>query len=203
MSADVANKAFYGALSLSGLAMLGWGISAGGAQGAVFGLFAFLVIGGSLLCVWERSIVRSAFCLVGTFGGTAGLFLLLGSDFLAMSQILIYVGGILALILFGVMLTPPDVAERKVVRVLGGLAAVGIGVAFVAMKFATTVKWARAPQLPEPVAATRQIGVGFLAVDEYVIPFELAAIVLTVALVAAVYIARRRRSDLSEDGAQS
>ena len=58
-------------------------------------------------------------------------------------------------------------------------------------------------QLPEPVAATRQIGVGFLAVDEYVIPFELAAIVLTVALVAAVYIARRRRSDLSEEGVNS
>lgn len=200
MSTDVANKAFYGALTLAGLAILGWGVSAGGAQGAVFGLFAFLVLGGSLLCVWERSVVRSAFCLVATFGGTAGLFLLLGSDFLAMSQILIYVGGILALILFGVMLTPPDLGERQLPRVLTGLIAVGVGVAFVAAKVAMTVKWAVAPQLAEPVAATREIGVGFLAADEYVIPFELAAIVLTVALVAAVYVARRRREDLQPEG---
>jgi NADH-quinone oxidoreductase subunit J len=200
LSTDVANKAFYGVLTLAGLALLGWGVSAGGAQGAVFGLFAFLVLGGSLLCVWERSVVRSAFCLVATFGGTAGLFLLLGSDFLAMSQILIYVGGILALILFGVMLTPPDLGERQLPRVVTGLVAVGVGVAFVAAKVAMTVKWAVQPQLAEPVAATRAIGVGFLAADEYVIPFELAAIVLTVALVAAVYVARRRRSDLRPEG---
>jgi NADH-quinone oxidoreductase subunit J len=199
LSTDVANKAFYGVLTLAGLAMLGWGLSAGGAQGVAFALFAFLVLGGSLLCVWERSVVRSAFCLVATFGGTGGLFLLLGSDFLAMSQILIYVGGILALILFGVMLTPPDLGERQLPRVLGGLVAVGVGVAFVAAKVATTVHWAQSPTLNEPVAATREIGIGFLAADEYVIPFELAAIVLTVALVAAVYIARRRRVDLEAE----
>ena len=53
-------------------------------------------------------------------------------------------------------------------------------------------------RVPAPIL----FGVGFLAYDEYVIPFELAAIVLTVALVAAVYIARRRRVDVQEEGAQ-
>ena len=91
------------------------------ARGSVaFGLFAFLTVGGALVCVWERSVVRSAFSLMATFSGTAGLFLLLGADFLAMAQILIYVGGILALMLFGVMLTPPDLTERKLPRVVSG-----------------------------------------------------------------------------------
>lgn len=193
-----ASRAFYGLLALGALAAFGWGVGTAGGEGAAFALFAILVIAGSLMCVWERSVVRSAFCLIGTFGGTAGLFLLLGSDFLAMSQILIYVGAILALILFGVMLTPPDLTERRLPRVIGGLAAVGIATAFVAAKVAATVTWAKAPALAEPRPATREIGVGFLAVDQYVIPFELAAIVLTVALVAAVYIARRRRVDFTE-----
>lgn len=193
------DRAFYGLLSAASLAALAWGLIAGGGEGLAFALFAVLVLAGSLLCIWERSVVRSAFCLLGTFGGTAGLFLLLGSDFLAVSQILIYVGGILALILFGVMLTPPDLTERKLPRVAAGLVAVGAGVAFVAAKVAATVKWVQAAELKPPQGATRDIGVAFLAADQYVVAFELAAVVLTVALVAAVYVARRRKSDLTEE----
>jgi len=197
---DAPGRIFYGLLAALALAAFGWGVVAHGGEGAAFALFSILVLGGSLVCVWERSVVRSAFALLGTFGGTAGLFLLLGSDFLAVSQILIYVGGILALILFGVMLTPPDLTERKLSRVVGGLVAVGAGVAFVAAKVASTVNWAQAADSTAPESVTEEIGVGFLAYDEYVIPFELAAIVLTVALVAAVYVARRRRVDLQEEG---
>lgn len=200
---QLVDRAFYAGLALASLAALGWGLVAGGGEGLAFALFAVLVLGGSLLCIWERSVVRSAFALLGTFGGTAGLFLLLGSDFLAASQILIYVGGILALILFGVMLTPPDLGERKLSRVVAGLVAVGAGVAFVAVRVAMTVKWVQSAELKAPVAATREIGVGFLAADQYVVAFELAAVVLTVALVAAVYVARRRRSDLTEEGGQT
>ncbi len=199
---DATDKLFYGLVALGSLAALGACTFLAGGDGAAFALFAILVLAGSLVCIWERSVVRSAFCLIGTFGGTAGLFLLLGSDFLAMSQILIYVGGILALILFGVMLSPPDLTERKLPRVLAGLVAVGAGVAFVAAKVASTVNWVQAATLAEPEHATERIGVGFLAYDQYSIAFELAAIVLTVALVAAVYVARRRKVDLQEEGAQ-
>src|SRR5688572_20895620 len=193
-------RIFYGALAAASVGALGWGTLARGGESAAFALFAVLVLGGSLACIWERSVVRSAFALLGTFGGTAGLFLLLGSDFLAVSQILIYVGGILALILFGVMLTPPDLTERRLPRVVTGLVAVGAGVAFVAAKVATTVNWVQAGEMKDPVPVTEEIGIGFLAYDRYVIPFELAAILLTVALVAAVYVARRRRVDLEAPG---
>lgn len=199
---EATDRIFYGLVGLASLAAIAACTWIGGGSGAAFGLFAVLVLAGSLTCIWERSVVRSAFCLIGTFGGTAGLFLMLGSDFLAMSQILIYVGGILALILFGVMLTPPDLTERKLPRVLAGLVAVGAGVAFVAAKVAATVNWVEAATLAEPQHETEQIGVAFLAYDQYVIAFELAAVVLTVALVAAVYVARRRKIDLQEEGAE-
>ncbi len=194
---EPSSKIFYGALSLLTLAALGAGLVAAGAEGLAFGLFSVLTLGGALVCIWERSVVRSAFSLMATFLGIAGFFVLLHADFLAMAQILIYVGGILALILFGVMLTPPDLTERKISRVLGGLVVFGLGFAWVGMRVAESATWAVTEKGPaEGVNNAKRIGVGFLAADQYVVAFELAAVVLTVALVAAVYIARRRRADL-------
>ena len=200
-------RIFYGALALLTLAGLGMGLAAAGAPGLAFGLFAALTLGGSLVCVWERSVVRSAFALMATFLGIAGFFVLLESDFLAMAQVLIYVGAILALILFGVMLSPPDLGERKLSRVLGGLLLVGGAVAWVGTKVAATAAWAVASPPPAgdvrgPISSAERIGVGFLAADQYVVAFELAAVVLTVALVAAVYIARRKRADIQPDSGQ-
>ena len=211
MDQALLQKIFYGALALLTLVLFGVGIAAAGAPGLAFGLFAAMTLGGALVCIWERSIVRSAFSLMATFTGIAGLFVLLESDFLAMAQILIYVGGILALLLFGVMLSPPDDNERQLKRVLSGLVLVGAGVAWVGAKVAATAKWAvqSAPLDGQPpgggaegiYSSAERIGVGFLAVDQYVVAFELAAVVLTVALVAAVYIARRKRADLEPEAA--
>lgn len=194
-------RIFYGALTLLTLVLFGVGMAAAGAQGLAFGLFTAMTLGGALMCIWERSVVRSAFSLMATFTGIAGFFVLLESDFLAMAQILIYVGGILALILFGVMLSPPDLSERQLPRILSGLALVGLGTAWVGAKVAATAHWAvlGAPldgRAEQGFSSAERIGVGFLAIDQYVVAFELAAVVLTVALVAAVYIARRKRADI-------
>lgn len=201
---DNTSRPFYTAIALLCIVLLGWGMQSAQAEGLAFGLFAFLTIGGSLVCIWERSIVRSAFSLMATFSGVAGLYVLLGADFLAVAQILIYVGGILALLLFGVMLTPPDMEERKLTRVLSGLGIVGAATFWVAMKVGGSANWVVDPNLPEVMSRPKQIGVGFLAIElpngepGYVVAFELAAVLLTVALVAAVYIARRKPSDMEE-----
>jgi len=196
-------RLFYGALGVLGLAGCGVGLASAGASGLAFALFALLTLGGALMCIWERSVVRSAFALMGTFTGVAGLFVLLEADFLAMAQILIYVGGILALLLFAVMLTPPDLGERRLGRVLTGLVLVGGASGWLGYEVARSARWAvqGAPLdgRAEGFSSAERIGVGFLAVDQYVVAFELAAVVLTVALVAAVYIARRRRSDLEPE----
>lgn len=194
---DRSARIFYALLAVLAVVLMGWGLAAAGGAGLAFGLFALLVVGGGLVCIWERSVVRSAFSLLAVFSGTAGLFLLLGADFLAVAQVLIYVGGILALLLFGVMLSPPDLNERKIPRLVSGLVLVGAAVTWVAFKVRSTVVWATASELPPMRTQAREIGVGFLAAQQYVVAFELAAIVLTVALVAAVYIARRRKEDLT------
>lgn len=196
MPIELQQRLFYGLLTVASVAALIAGGSAAGGEGLAFALFAVLTIGGSAVCIWERSVVRSAFSLMATFSGVAGLFLLLGNDFLAMAQVLIYVGGVLALLLFGVMLTPPDLSERKLSRVGWAAVLVGGGIAFLVSKVTGQVTtWAMTDTLAEPRTRARDIGLAFLDPEQYVVAFELAAFLLTVALVAAVYIARRRRED--------
>lgn len=198
------SKIFYALLALGIAAAHLWGLAQAGAEGLAFGLFASLTIGGSLVCIWERSVVRSAFSLLATFSGIAGFFVLLHADYLAMAQLLIYAGGILALLLFGVMLTPPDFSERKLSRVVSGLFLVGAAMLWVSFKVGATARWAVRDDAPEVFGSNAErIGMGFLRADQYVVPFELAAVVLTVALVAAVYIARRRRADIEPAGEEA
>ena len=197
--------AFYAGLGTASAVALGAGLLHAAGQGLAFAFCAILILGGGLVCIWERSVVRSAFALMATFLGIAGFFVLLEADFLAAAQVLIYVGGILALILFGVMLTPPDLGERRLQRVLPGLALMLGATLWVAFKVAATVRWATTgtpgdgaidQKAEGAIQSAEWIGVGFLAADQYMVAFELAAVVLTVALVAAVYIARRRKVDL-------
>src|SRR2546430_13484712 len=72
---------------------------------AVFYLIALITVVSAGMVAFSRNIIYSAFSLLGTFGGVAGLYVFLGADFVAAVQLLIYVGGILILILFAVMLT--------------------------------------------------------------------------------------------------
>jgi NADH-quinone oxidoreductase subunit J len=161
-------------------------------ESVAFAAFAALAVGCALIALFHRSIVHSAFALMGTFLGMAGLFLLLGSDFLAVVQLLVYVGGILVLILFGLMLTKPDPIERKVSRIAVALAAIGVPVVLLVGRVAETARWAaKEGPLPEPASGVREIGLAFLLREGYLVPFELAAVLLLVALVGAVYLARR------------
>lgn len=200
MNEVMLQRAFYSLMGLLALTAMGAGMAASGAEGLAFGFMAVLTLGGGVICIWERSVVRSAFALMATFTGIAGLFVLLESDFLAMAQILIYVGGILVLILFGVMLTPPDLTERSLPRIAAGTLLVGAGAAWIGAQVAGSANWAvlGAPRDGRAFehGNAKEIGVGFLDASGYVVPFELAAVVLTVALVASVYIARRKRTDL-------
>ena len=75
------------------------------AEAFVFWVFAIVTVGSAAVVVLSRQLIYSAFALLFTFVGVAGLYLMLGADFLAATQLLIYVGGILVLLLFGVMLT--------------------------------------------------------------------------------------------------
>jgi NAD(P)H-quinone oxidoreductase subunit 6 len=96
---------------------------------AVFYLIAIITVGSAAVVAFSRNIIYSAFSLLGTFAGVAGLYVFLGADFVAGVQVLIYVGGILVLILFAVMLThritDVEITNRAAGRV-PGLLIVGV-----------------------------------------------------------------------------
>lgn len=156
---------------------------------AVFYFLAALTVAAGLGVVFTTNVVHSALALMGTLLGVAGMFVLLGADFLGVVQLLVYVGGILVLTLFAVMLTS-RVDVRVSNRAVGRLpAAVVVLVVLTAMTHAvTTATWhAAAPDAPKPTV----YGIGDLFLGAYVLPFEIASLVLLVALIGAVVVSRK------------
>jgi len=161
------------------------------AEAFVFWVFAAVTVGSAAVVVLARTLIYSAFSLLFTFFGVAGLYVLLGADFLAATQLLIYVGGILVLLLFGVMLTHKiydlDLKAETTQLAPGLIVAVGLFVILAAT--AVRTQWTAVPRLPAPT--TGEIGRLFLG--EYLLPFEAASVLLLVALMGAAMIVRRRR----------
>jgi NAD(P)H-quinone oxidoreductase subunit 6 len=156
----------------------------------IFFLIAGITVGSAVMVAFSRNIVHSAFALMGTFLGVAGLYLTLGADFLGAVQVLVYVGGILVLMLFAVMLThrigDVEVSNRAVGRLPALLMSLGVfGVMVAAVGQAN---WGAA----EPAAMVPTTsGIGHQLLTKYVLPFELASIVLLAALIAAVMLSRK------------
>jgi NADH-quinone oxidoreductase subunit J len=162
------------------------------AEAYVFWVFAIVTVASAAVVVLARSLIYSAFALLFTFFGVAGLYVLLGADFLAATQLLVYVGGILVLLLFGVMLTHKiqdlDLRSETTQRAPGTIVAVGLFVILSAT--AVRTQWMTAPgRTPAPTTkAIRRLFMG-----QYLLPFEAASVLLLVALVGAAMIVRRRR----------
>lgn len=178
-------------------------------------LLAFTGLGGPAFTFWvcaaaavlpgifillSEDIVRTAFWLLCSLTGFAGFYVLLGADFLAITQVMVYLGGIMILILFGVLLTSKDPAvTRRVPRlnqVVPGLAAAAVLVAGLFSALLKTdfhnakrqsVEGAALPALPE----TTVYDIGHALLTDYILPFEIASVLLLAALVGATYISRR------------
>jgi NAD(P)H-quinone oxidoreductase subunit 6 len=164
-----------------------------GVETCVFYGLAALILGGAAGVAFSRNILHAAFLLLASLAGTAGLYFLVGADFLGVAQILIYVGGISVLLLFAVLLTN-RIGDVKVTnRALGYGAAVPIallvGVLLVAA--IAIAPWPRTEAFAAPTTA--RLGDAFLR--EYLLPFELVSLVLLMALVGAMVIARRAVRD--------
>ncbi len=157
-----------------------------------FGL-ATLAVAGALGVALASNILYSGFALMATLGGVAGLYLFIGLDFLGIAQLLIYVGGILVLILFAVLLTnrigAVNVTNVSAPRALGGVGALGL----LGLLTHVAVKTDWVLTTPVSTPTTARIGDAFLR--EYLLPFEVASIVLLMSLVGAMVIARRAVRD--------
>lgn len=161
----------------------------------MFFVLATITIAGSLITLWSKYVVYSVFGLMLTLLGVAGFYVLLQADFLAVTQVVVYVGGVLVLYLFGIMLTPPDRAERSV-KLIASCSVLAVLASIYLMSSARAMegKWipGKAEAPPPGKHLIHQVGHGFLDKDQYLLAFELASVLLLVVLVGAVYIARRR-----------
>jgi NAD(P)H-quinone oxidoreductase subunit 6 len=161
---------------------------------AVFYLIAIITVGSAVVVAFSRNIIYSAFSLLGTFAGVAGLYIFLGADFVAAVQVLIYVGGILVLILFAVMLThritDVEITNRAVGR-LPGLMVVGVFLALLIQTIRET-PWVKVKELAHQPTTAR---IGDLFLEHYLLPFELASLVLLAAMIGAVVLSRKEIKD--------
>jgi NAD(P)H-quinone oxidoreductase subunit 6 len=157
---------------------------------AIFALIVAVTVGSAMMVAFSRNIVYSAFSLLGTFAGVAGLYIFLGADFVAAIQVLIYVGGILVLILFAVMLTHRITDVEITNRAAGRIPALIVIAVFVYLLVGAIreTPWAKAKQI---VYAATTGTIGNLFLDTYLLPFELASLVLLAALIGAVVISRK------------
>jgi NADH-quinone oxidoreductase subunit J len=157
---------------------------------AIFYLFAVVTGLSAFFVVTTRNIVYAAFFLLFTFFGVAGIYVLLGADFIAIVQLIIYVGGILILLLFGVMLTNKITSVQIKTGTLQIVpAAVGVGLfAGFLIAVLTYTEW-KTVDTALPLTTTEFLGVMLL--QEYLVVFELLGILLLIALIGAASIARR------------
>jgi NADH-quinone oxidoreductase subunit J len=156
----------------------------------VFYLITVITVGSAAVVALSRNIIYSAFSLLGTFMGIAGIYIFLGADFVAGVQVLIYVGGILVLILFAVMLThritDVEITNRSAGRI-PALIIIGVFFVLLAQTIGET-SWVRVKEIAhEPTTAK----IGELFLEQYLLPFELASLVLLAAMIGAVVLSRK------------
>ncbi len=156
----------------------------------IFYLFAAITLLSAFFVVTTRNIVYSAYYLLFTFFGVAGIYVLLGADFIAIVQLIVYVGGILILLLFGVMLTN-KITNVEIRSGSVQIVPAAIGVALLAgivMASMLNTKWKNI-ESAMPSATTQ--GIGLLLIQQYAVVFELLGILLLVALIGAASMARK------------
>ncbi len=156
----------------------------------LFYAFAALTVGGAAAVALSRNILYSALGLLFALIGAGALYVFVSADFVAVTQLLVYIGGVLVLILFAVMLTNriTDVnISNKSLGVGGGAALLAAAVP-VLVFVAVATPWASHVP-PELAPTTREIGNAFLT--RWLLPFELASLVLLATLIGAVVIARK------------
>ena len=166
----------------------------------VFYLFALIMVFAAVRVITVTNPVHAAMFLVLTFFTAAAIWMLLEAEFLAITLVLVYVGAVMVLFLFVVMMLDVNVVPLRegFVRYLPVGIFVGV-VMLVEMVFLITQRYFRAENYPVPPRAGEEYSntetLGRLLYSEYLFQFEIAAIILLVAIVAAIALTMRRRPD--------
>ncbi len=160
------------------------------AQNVFFAIIALLMVVSALRVVTTPNVVHAALWLVLVLAGAAAQFILLGSEFVAVTQVLVYVGAVVVLFLFGVMLTRASMGDdESVAGEKRSMAAVVAGLLFAVMSVALIDTFTDdrvvidQPQLVTTVADS--------IFSQYIVPFEAISVLLLAALIGAIVVARK------------
>ena len=157
----------------------------------LFYLYAAMVTAGALGVVFSTNIIRTAIQLLFTLLGIAGLYFLLHAEFLAAMQLVVYVGGTLVLMIFGVMLTARSSMyvynaskfEKIMSSIIGAVILATLVIAFKQAKF---------PNNPQPTAEYPMDKLGQALLGDYLVPFELTSLLLLAVMIGAAFLAKHR-----------
>jgi NADH-quinone oxidoreductase subunit J len=163
----------------------------------LFWLFALMTGGSALAVVISRNIVRMAVALLFTLTGVAGLYFLLNAEFLAAVQIVVYAGGTLILIVFGVMLTSKSPFSRFEPKLGEVITAVSLSAILL---FALTVGIVKTSFKDEPIGVGAEVRypvdrLGQVLLGDYLVPFEVVSVLLLAVMIGAAYLAKGRRNE--------
>lgn len=164
---------------------------------AFFYFFALLVLGGALLTITRRNAVHSAISLIVSLAGVAGIFLLQQAEFLFAVQIVLYVGGIMVLFLFVIMLVNLDEAakmrqfNRQWTVAIAAVLLVAAEMGFFIWKGAGAFRLG-APASVEAAKVGNVERIADLLFSDYLLPFEIASVLLLAAVVGSVVMAKKR-----------
>jgi NADH-quinone oxidoreductase subunit J len=166
------------------------------AQTIAFLIFAILTLGGALGVVISRNLIHGALYLIVSLFGGAGFFVLLSAPFIAVVQVLVYIGAIAILIIFAVMLTRSMTTMRELFNHQWWLSALAGVLLFALLTVAVIMPiWGAngtkgAQPVSDEVATTEDLGVALVDGNQFVLPFEVASLLLTGAMIGAIVIAR-------------
>ena len=160
----------------------------------VFIVISFIVIVSALWVVISPNLVHSAVSLLFTFFGISGLYILLYADFIAGTQVAVYVGGILVLIIFGVMLTNkidgPIIPSSSRNQVIGVFSSLSLLMILLGGIYSTDWPSSSIKSIDSTVR-----DIGLMIMNEYLLPFEIVSILLLAALIGAAVLSRKKIDD--------
>jgi NADH-quinone oxidoreductase subunit J len=163
----------------------------------IFLVTAFFTLGSGFMVVTTRNLVHAALWLVATLFGVAVIFALLNAGFLAVVQVVVYIGAIAILFIFAVMLTRKDMRDQGPQMNTGWWFGALIAVLVFAGLFFLLQGWSglsrTAAAIPSGFDAVAELGNALVSPDAFVLPFEVASVLLVAALVGAVYVAFNRK----------
>jgi NADH-quinone oxidoreductase subunit J len=160
------------------------------AQNVAFGVIALIMIVAALNVVTSTNVVRAALSLVIVLAGVAGQYILLAAEFTAIVQVLVYIGAVVVLFLFGIMLTRARIGHESDLDNKNVIPAFGVALAVFAMLILLLRDAFHGQHIAQSAPSTTA-QVGDAIFSTYLVPFELASVLLLAALVGAIVLARR------------